>query len=98
MKFAPPPKVGQIFVRKSYRCAATRPVTWCFAASGPPITKVMKSMASGRNFAGNVRMKNETLFAGFSCAKLYAKASIRDGKKLIPPRNNPSRICVIVSK
>jgi len=50
------------------------------------MTKVMKSIAYGKYLAGNVRMKKETLFAGFSCAKVYANASMSDGKKLSPPR------------
>ena len=72
MKFLPPPNVGHILVRKSYRCAATRPVSCASAALGPSMMKDMKSSAKGRYFESKVTMKKETWRVGLSCAKVYA--------------------------
>lgn len=43
--------------RKSYACAASRPVDWTRAASGLAITRVITSIMYGSHFALNVTMK-----------------------------------------
>lgn len=84
-RFLPPPKVGQILVKKSCKCAAISPVPWIFAARGPAITNVMRSMAYGIHCAGIVITKKVAFMPRSSCVDVYAKANTSADVNTTPP-------------
>jgi len=51
----------------------------------------MASIAYGRYLAGKVRMKMVTLELGLSWENVYARASVRAGRKMKPDWRTPPR-------
>lgn len=56
-----------------------RPVPCWSAASGPPIMKVISSMAHGSQMTLKVMMKKETFLPLLSCEYVYARPRVRAG-------------------
>ena len=50
------------------------------------MTNVMASMANGNHFAEKVTMKYVSCLLGFSCAYVYASASVNGLKSITPWR------------
>ena len=91
IKFLPPPNVGHSRVRKSWRCAATRPVAWILACSGPAMINVIRSIAKGIHCAGIVITKKVAFCPRSSWQAVYAKANTSAEVNIMPPVTNTLR-------